>query len=115
MNKTWAISKCRCDSCMAGIGASKLSQQRLESRLAAQGIPIRIVLHPLALSESILDRLVQMIHRLCGGTCQSVDASDIIEDSCVFCINRRGSPCSFHGLLILAQSHQGRRASATSP
>ena len=65
---------------MAGIGASKLSQQRLEPRLVANGIQIRIVLQPVSMAESILDRLVQMIERLFVGTCQGVDAPYIIQD-----------------------------------
>ena len=60
---------------------SKFTQQRLKARLVANRIPIRVVLHPLALSKSILDRLIQVIQRLISGTCQSINAPDIIQNA----------------------------------
>src|SRR5205823_13966102 len=60
---------------------SKFTQQRLKARLVANCIPIRVVLHPLALSKSILDRLIQVIKRLISRTCQSMNAPDIIQNA----------------------------------
>jgi hypothetical protein len=45
----------------AGTGGSKFSQQRVESRVAADGIPIGIILQPFPMAKSILDRSIQII------------------------------------------------------
>src|SRR5690348_3211678 len=88
------------------VTSSQPLHERLKSLIAAQRVEVGIVLEPLAVSESILDRLLETGNGVVDLSHIRVGAGDVVQHAGILRIDRVRPPRPIEPLLPIAKLHQ---------